>query len=169
MEFEKVIKERYSTCSFDGKPVGKNQLERILNAGRIAPTACNNQPQKIYVLQSAEALKKMDTVSACRYGAGTALLVCSDRNIAWHMPNGFSSFEQDASIVATHMLLEAANIGLDNIWTGIYEREKVRAAFGLPDNIEPICFIDLGHATADCRPRAWHSQRKPLTETVSFI
>lgn len=126
MEFERVIKERYSTCSFDGKPVEKEQLERILNAGRIAPTGCNNQPQKIYVLQSAEALKKMDSVSACRYGAGTVLLVCSDRKIAWHMPNGFSSLEQDASIVATHMLLEATNIGVDNIWTGIYERNKVR-------------------------------------------
>lgn len=169
MEFENVVKERYSTCSFDGKPVAKDDLEKILNAGRLAPTGCNLQPQKIFVLQTEDALAKMDSVTPCRYGAGTALLVCSDRNVAWNMPNGFSSFEQDASIVATHMLLEATNIGVDNIWTGIYERDKVRAAFGLPDNLEPICFIDLGHATADCKPRAWHNQRKPLEETVTLM
>ena len=169
MEFEKVIAGRYSTTAFDGRVPDKDVVTRILDAARLAPTACNFQPQKIYVLESEEALAKMDQMTPCRYGAGLALLVCCDRNIAWKMPNGFTSLEQDASIVATHILLAATANGVDNIWCGIFDREKAVKVFDLPENIVPICFIDLGYAAEGSKPRKWHFERKTLGETVEYM
>lgn len=75
MEFAEVIKDRYSCKKFDGRPVEKEQLDAILEAGRLAPTAKNLQEQRIYVVQSAEGLAKIDKLTPCRYGAGTVLVV----------------------------------------------------------------------------------------------
>ena len=169
MEFTKVVESRYSTTRFDGRPLEKEKLEKILSTASLAPTACNFQPQKIFVLESADAQAKMDAMTPCRYGAGTALLVCCDKNIAWKMPNGFTSLEQDASIVATHILLAAKDSGVDSCWAGIFDRAKAIDVFGLPENLVPICFIDLGYAAGDCKPRDWHFRRKPLEETVEYI
>ena len=75
MEFTEVIKERYSCKKFDGRAVEKEQLEAILQAGRLAPTAKNLQEQRVYVVQSEEGLAKIDRITPCRYNAGTVLLV----------------------------------------------------------------------------------------------
>ena len=71
MEFTEVIKERYSCKKFDGRAVEKEQLEAILQAGRLAPTAKNLQEQRVYVVQSEEGLAKIDRITPCRYNAGT--------------------------------------------------------------------------------------------------
>ena len=63
----------------DGRKIRKEQLDAILEAGRLAPTAKNLQEQKIYVVQSDEGLEKIDRITPCRYGAGTVLLVAFDR------------------------------------------------------------------------------------------
>ena len=66
MEFEKVVEARYSTTKFDGRPLEKEKLEKILKVASLAPTACNLQPQKIFVLESSEAQAKMDQMTPCR-------------------------------------------------------------------------------------------------------
>src|SRR5690625_79341 len=103
-----------ATRKFKNKKVEPEKLNKILEAGRLAPTAKNLQPQKIYVANSNESLEKIDKVSPCRYGAPTVLIVCSDKNVAWTKED-YSTYEMDACIVATHMMLEATNIGIDNI------------------------------------------------------
>ena len=76
--------------------------------GRLAPTAKNLQEQKIYVVQSDEGLEKIDRITPCRYGAGTVLLVAFDRENVFVYPGGKrDSGVEDATIVATHMLLAA--------------------------------------------------------------
>ncbi len=114
MDFETVIKNRTATRKFKIDKVERSKIVKILKAGRLAPTAKNLQPQKIYVIESEQALSKIDKVTPCRYGAPICLLICSDKNIAWKN-NDYSSYEADAAIVATHMLLEATNLGLGNI------------------------------------------------------
>ena len=71
MDFMEVLKKRYSCKKFDGRKISKEQLDAILEAGRLAPTAKNLQEQKIYVVQSDEGLEKIDRITPCRYGAGT--------------------------------------------------------------------------------------------------
>ena len=75
MEFTQLIRERYSCKKYDGRRVDPARLEAILQAGRLAPTAKNQQEQKIYVIQSDEGLAKVDSITPCRYGAATVLLV----------------------------------------------------------------------------------------------
>ena len=100
MEFFDVVKNRYSCKKFDGRQVDAAQLKAILEAGRLAPTAKNLQEQKIYVVQSAQGLAKIDAVTPCRYGAPTVLIVAFDKNNVFVYPGGKrDSGVEDAAIV----------------------------------------------------------------------
>ena len=168
MEFEKVIKDRESTRSFKDIPVSDELIEKILEAGRLAPTARNFEPQRIYVVKSKEGLEKIDLCSPCRYNAPVVLLVCSDKSVAWSK-NYYSSYEMDATIVATHMILEAANLGIDNIWVMMFDNNKIKEEFNLEENIEPICLIPIGYKTDDCPTSSQHNIRKELNELVQYV
>lgn len=168
MEFEKVVKERMSTRKFQDKRVPEETLKKILEIGRLAPTAKNLQPQKIYVIQSEEGLLKIDKSSRCRFNAPTVLLVCSDKNIAWKKDE-YSTYEMDASIVATHLMLAATNYHVDNIWIKLFDKNIIKKEFHLEENIEPICLIPLGYKTDDYKASPLHTDRKPITETVEFL
>jgi nitroreductase len=168
MEFEKVIKDRESTRSFKETAVSDELIEKILEAGRLAPTARNFEPQRIYVVKSKEGLEKIDHCSPCRYNAPVVLLVCSDKSVAWSKPN-YSSYEMDATIAATHMILEATNLGVDNIWVMMFDNNKIKEEFNLGDNIEPICLIPIGYKADDCPASSQHNIRKDLSELVQYV
>lgn len=167
-DFETVIKTRTAIRKFKDKKIEPAKLNKILEAGRLAPTAKNMQPQKIYVASSSESLEKIDQVSPCRYGAPTVLIVCSDKSIAWSK-DGYSTYEMDACIVATHMMLEATNTGVDNIWIEMFNKNELKKLFNLDEAIEPICLIPLGYRADDCPENPMHNQRKDLSDTVEFI
>lgn len=113
-------------------------------------------------------MKKIDEVSPCRYNAPVVLMVCSDKNIAW-TKDDYSTYEMDACIVATHMMLEATNVGVDNIWIEMFDKQKLKTQFNLPENIEPVCLIPLGYQDDDYKGNPLHHVRKELKETVEFI
>ena len=167
-DFETVIRNRTATRKFKEKKIEIEKINKIIEAGRLAPTAKNLQPQKIYVANSNEAIEKIDKVSPCRYGAPTVLIVCSDKNIAF-TKGKYSTYEMDACIVATHMMLEATNIGVDNIWLEMFDKQELIKQFNLKENIEPICLIPIGYKADDYTGNPLHNQRKDLKETVEFI
>ena len=170
MEFTKVIQDRYSCKKFDGRKVEKAQLDAILEAGRVAPTAKNLQEQHIYVVQSEEWLAKLDKVTPCRYGASTCIVVAFDRNNVFTYPGEKrDSGVEDATIVATHMLLAAANEGVDSCWINFFDPEVLAKELGLPENEEVLMVLDLGYAAEGTKPLAAHSQRKELSETVAYL
>lgn len=170
MEFSEVVKNRYACKKFDGTPVAPEALQAILEAGRLAPTAKNNQEQRVYVAQSAEALAKIDAATPCRYGAPICLIVAYDKDRVFTYPGGQrDSGLEDASIVATHMLLAAANEGVDSCWVNFFDPEKLHALLGLPENEEILMVLDLGHAAREAKPLPNHFARKPLSETVSYL
>ena len=80
MDFIELARSRYSCKSFDSRQISKEQLDSILEAGRLAPTAKNLQEQHVYVVQSAEGLAKVDALTPGRYGAPTMLIVAFDKN-----------------------------------------------------------------------------------------
>ena len=166
MNFEDVIRERFSTRSFKDEKVNKEQLDKILEAGRIAPTAKNNQPIKIYVIESDEALNKINECSPCIYGAKTVLLVCANKDSSFHKGE-YSTYEMDASIVATHMMLAVTNVGVDSVWVEMFDNEKVKEYFNL--SFEPICLLPLGYHTDDYKPSPMHSMRKDISELVEYL
>ena len=170
MEFKEVIRERFSCRKYSAKEIEREKLDTVLEAGRLAPTAKNLQEQHIYVVQSAEALAKVDRVTPCRYGAPTVLVVAFDKNNVFNYPGGKrDSGVEDASIVATHMILAAADEGLDSCWINFFEPKKMAEELGLPENEEVLMMLDLGYAADGVKPTPGHSARKPLTETVSYI
>ena len=79
MDFLELAKERYSCKKFSDKDITNEQLEKILEVGRLAPTAKNLQEQKIYVIKSQEGLAKIDKLTPCRYGAPTVILVAFNK------------------------------------------------------------------------------------------
>ena len=139
MEFTQVVENRYSCKNFSGRKVEAEKLQVILEAGRAAPTAKNLQEQRVYVVQSEEGLKKIDAVTPCRYGAPTCLVVAFDKNHVFTYPGEKrDSGVEDASIVATHMMLAAANAGVDSCWLNFFDPDKAAKELGLPENEEVL-------------------------------
>jgi len=170
MEFKEVVKNRYSCKKFTGKQVEDEKLTAILEAGRLAPTAKNLQEQHVYVVQSAEVLAKIDTVTPCRYGAPTVLVVAYDKNNVFAYPGDKrDSGVEDATIVATHMILAAADEGVDSCWINYFDPEKMAAALALPENEEVLMVMDLGYGAEGVGPLPNHTNRKPLEQTVSYM
>ena len=171
MEFSELVSKRYSCKSYDPeRKVPDELLNRVLEAGRLAPTAKNLQEQRIYVAQSDEALAKVDGLTPCRYGAPTVIVVAFDAENVFVYPGGErDSGVEDATIVATHMLLAAADAGLDSCWVNFFDPKAAADAFDLPENEEVLMLLDMGYAAPDAGPLPPHSSRKPLDHTVAFI
>ena len=170
MNFTELAGKRYSCKKYDGRPVEREKLQQLLEAARLAPTAKNLQEQRIYVIESEEGLRKIDALTPCRYGASTVLLLAFDRDNVLHYPGGKrDSGIEDASIVATHLLLAAADAGLDSCWVNFFDPEKAAELFGLPENEEVLMLLDLGYAAEESGPLPNHGSRKPLSETVRYL
>jgi len=170
MEFKEVIKNRYSCKKYCDRQVEAEKLEAVLNAGRLAPTAKNLQEQHVYVVQSAEGLAKIDAVTPCRYGAPTVLVVAFDKGNVFTYPGGKrDSGVEDATIVATHMILAAADEGVDSCWINFLDPEKLAEGLGLPENEEILMVMDLGYAAEGAGPLPNHESRKELIETVTYM
>ena len=170
MEFKEVIRNRFSCRKYSAKAIEREKLDAVLEAGRLAPTAKNLQEQHIYVAESEEALARIDKVTPCRYGAPTVLVVAFDKNNVFTYPGEKrDSGVEDASIVATHMILAAADEGLGSCWINYFEPEKMAEALGLPENEEVLMMLDLGYAADGVKPAPGHSARKPLSNTVSWL
>ncbi len=168
MEFENVIRKRQATRKFSNQVVEKEKINNILEAGRIAPTAKNLQPIKIYVVESSEGLEKIDKASPCRYNAPIVLLICGDKEQAFSKGE-YSTYEMDSCIVATHMMLEATNQELDNIWVEMFDENVLREEFSIPNNLVPVCLLPIGYRDENCPESPNHNRRKELEEIVEYV
>lgn len=170
MEFTQVVKERYACKKFDGRQITPEQLQAILEAGRLAPTAKNLQEQRIYVVQSEEGLARIDKQTPCRYGAPTVLVVAYNSNEVFVYPGEKrDSGMEDATIVATHMMLAACNAGVDSCWVNFFHPDELAQELGLPEQEEVLMLLDLGYGAEGAGPLENHFSRKPLSETVSYL
>ena len=171
MTFQELAKNRYSVRSFQETPVSKEHMELILEAGRVAPTACNFQPQKIYVAKSAEARAKLASVCRCTFGAPVILVVCYDRERDWKnkLLPGYESGETDAAIVCTHMMLEAFDLGIGSCWVGYFNPQVVAETLGLPENITVSALLPMGYPAENAQPLPLHSQFRDFGDTIEEI
>ena len=171
MEFEEVIRERFSCRKFSDKKIDKTTLEKILEAGRIAPTAMNFQPFAIYVLESEEALNKLDTITHCRYGAKTVLLFTYDKNSDWKNPleSGVHSGIEDVSIVATHIMIASKNSGVDSCWCNYFSNSKLEELFNISENEKSVLIMPLGYADENAVISPMHNKKKDLKEIIKRI
>ena len=169
MSFLELAKRRYSERCFADTPLEEEKLRQILEAGRIAPTACNKQPQRFYVLKSPGALARAAEL-AHTYGAPVVVLVCYLAKDAWRNPrDGFCSGDMDASIAASSMMFEAEDLGVHSLWLRGFDAEKVHRAFDLPEGAVPSLMLALGYPGEKSRPASLHEQRGPLEAFVTEL
>ena len=169
MEYGQVIRDRYSVRQFSARPVEDDMVAAILEAARVAPTAVNKQPQRILILRSAEGMEKLKTCTPYVFNAPMALIVCRSRDEAWVRPyDGDNSGVIDASIVGTHIMLAAHDLGLGTTWVGHFDPAALRRSFNLPDDVEPVVIFPLGHPAVDAKPSHMHAKRRPVADTVVY-
>ena len=171
MEFNNVIKERYSVRKYKPDRITDEELHTILKAGMSAPTGCNYQPQRIYVLKSDEAIAKIRALSRCAFDAPVVLLIALDETADWKSPleAGCRAGIQDVSIVADHMMLAAWDIGVGSCWVNYFKPSEVKAAFDLPVNETPILLMTLGYPAEDAKPLGLHDESKMMSEIIKVL
>ena len=169
MDFLQFAAERYSVRKFDGEHLPQHTVDAILAAGHIAPTGCNNQPQRILVLNTDEAMEKLKRCTPCHFQAPTAMLVCYNRDETWTRKyDGACSAPVDASIVATHMMLMAHSLGVGSCWVMYFDPDAMKKEFNIPENIKPLALLVMGYPSDTSQPLDKHSEYRPLEETVIY-
>ena len=167
MGFLELSRERFSVLEYEHESVAMDEIEKILEAGMSAPTACNYQPQRILVIDDDTGRQKINRVVPSRYYIPAAFLVCYSKSACWVRPmDGKRSGEIDASIVATHMMLEATDLGLGSIWVMHWDPKKMKQEFELVDDIVPVALLIVGRKSKNALPRQGHLNRKPAEEIL---
>lgn len=171
MTFSELAESRYSVRKFDGRTIEQEIMQTILKAGNVAPTGCNYQPQRIYVITNPEKIELLNQISKCIFGAKTVLLFTYDTNEDWQNPleNGVHSGIQDVSIVATHIMLQAWELGVGTCWVNYFSPSRLEKEFALPENEKAVLLMPVGYPAEDSEPLVMHSQYKDISETVRFI
>ena len=172
MEYSDLIRSRESVRNYDpGRPVPKEILERILNAGRLAPSACNLQPFKFLLISSSEVLEK---VRACYNrdwfkDAPHILVVLGFRDKAWSRSyDGYNSIETDNAIAMTHIILAAENEGVGTCWIAAYNPVILKEALGVKENQVIFGITPLGY-TKPGFVKTLNKNRKPLEDLVEYL
>lgn len=171
MEFLELAKSRYSVRSFSNKQIENEKLNKILEAAKISPTAANKQPQKIYVLQSQQALQQINTVCKCIFGAPTVLLIVADEMETWKNPfsTNYNTGDIDCSIVCTHLMLQAWELGIGSCWVGYFDLAQVNKAMKLLDNEKIVAILPIGYPSDNAKPSPMHYARKDVDQIVKYL
>lgn len=167
MDFLALAKRRYACRQYQDRKVEPEKLKQILEAGRVAPTGANRQPQRLVVVQSKEGMEKLARCTR-DFAAPLAIIVCVDTDEVWTRKyDGKKIGDIDASIVTDHMMLCAASLGHDTLWVCMFKPDVVREEFHLPDQVVPVNILYIGYGAGEpASPDRHDTLRKPLSETV---
>lgn len=170
MDFNDVLNRRYSCRAFANQTVEQEKVDRILEAGRIAPTAVNKQPIHIWAVSNPGTLEAIKGVTRSNYGAPLILVVGCRPDEAWvRRYDGKNGAEVDASIVATYLMLAAENEGLSTLWVGSFDPALLQKILPGTDGYELVAMINVGYPAAESEPSTMHGERKTIEELVTEI
>lgn len=165
MNFQALIRARYSVRAYKPDPVEDEKLERVLEAARLAPTAANRQAFRVVVIRTEGRAAELRRV----YGrdwftqAPIVLAVCALPSEGWvRKADGWNAAEVDATIVMSHLVLAAAEEGLGTCWIAAFDPAAAREVLGLPADVVPSAFTPLGYPADSAAPK----KRRPLAELV---
>ena len=169
MNFSELAESRYSVRKFTPEHLSQNEIDLILKTAHIAPTGCNNQPQRILVLNSDAAIAKLKDCTKCHFNAPTAMLICYNKDETWTRPyDGEICAPVDASIVTTHMMLQAWEMGIGSTWVMHFNPQAMKKTFNLPENIIPHALLVMGHPADDAEPSPMHATYRPMDEIIKY-
>lgn len=167
MEYSQLIANRYSVRAYRPDPVEDEKLLQVLEAGRLAPTAANRQPIQLVVMHTAGREAEIGRIYQRPWfvQAPLVIAVCAISSQAWvRESDRFNARLIDAAIVADHLILAAANLGLGTCWIAAFHVDAAREVLRLPAEVEPVIFTPLGYPADQPGPKI----RKPLTELVRY-
>ncbi len=164
MQFRELVQARYSVRAYKADPLPEEQLQEVLEAARLAPTAANRQPFGLIVVHTAGREGELGRIYGQDWFVQPPVVIgiCTVPAQAWVRRDGKNYADVDASIVMDHLTLAATALGLGTCWVGAFDPQAAREVLGLPEGVEPLAFTPLGYP-AD-QPRA--KKRKSLAELV---
>ena len=166
MEYQELIKKRYSVRAYKPDPIEEEILEKVLDAARLAPTAANRQPFQILVIHTEgkqEALKK---IYRRDWFVQAPLLLCAVGipGKSWVRDDMRRYLDVDVAIVMDHLILAATDQGLGTCWIAAFNAKEAREILELPDEVEPLIFSPLGYPADELGTK----ERKPLSELIRY-
>lgn len=158
MEIMEALRGRQSVKSYLPAPVEPEKLERVLEAGRLAPSAFNHQYRR-FVVVTDPAVKK-----AIREKAGTqpmieqapvVIVLCATEENEFVMPCGERNYPIDLALCGAYMMLEAYELGLGTCWLGAFDSQPVKEILGVPEEARVVTMLPLGYhdGTQERKPR----------------
>lgn len=171
MDFLKLAADRYSVRKYAAKAVEEEKIAAILEAANLAPTACNYQPQKIYVVKSDEKRQALAQISPCTFHAPVIFVIGydADRSAKGIICEGHDFGDTDAAIICTHMMLEAQSLGLGSCWVGMFNEAKVKEALNIPENIRIRDLLPVGYPDKNASPSPLHSKYRTAEDMVCIL
>lgn len=169
MSFIDLAKSRFSCRKFDSNPVEQEKVDVILESAQAAPTAVNKQPQRILVINDKSILEKLKECTKYTFDAPLCFVVCVNSSIAYNRGyDGKNSADIDGSIVTTHMMLQAQDLGLGTTWVMAFNPEKCKEILSLPDELEPLALLPTGYPADDVQISPLHTKSITTDEMVSY-
>lgn len=145
----KMIYTRRSIRVYSDRQISDEDIEKILKAAMLAPSAGNEQPWHFIVVRDKEMLKKMSeafTFGQMLPNASAAIVVCADPKLSKYP---YEMWVQDCSAATENILLAARCLGIGSVWLGVYPREErmkaLRELLGIPENIVVFSVVSLGY------------------------
>ncbi len=165
MDFQELIRRRYSVRAYKSDPVEEDKLARVIEAARLAPTAANRQAFRVIVIPTKGREEELRRIYGREWftQAPFVLAVCALPREGWvRKADGWNAAEVDATIAMTHLVLAAADEELGTCWIAAFDPKAAREILGLPADVVPSAFTPLGYAADSLPPK----NRKAVSELV---
>lgn len=173
MDFLNLAKERYSLRSMDADhPVEREKLEKIAEAARVSPSACNLQRHRLKIVTSKEGIEKVRECTNCHFNAPAVFIISLVKD------TGSSPMDEksgkyfgliDIGIVVAHMSLQAAELGVGTTIVGMFDKKKLAGEFNIPDSCEPVLIMPAGYPADGGGPCVLHKSRLPIDKTTEWV
>lgn len=168
MDFKELVQIRYSVRDYLPTDIDNDLLEKILDAARMAPSAVNFQPYKIYVFKRGPLQDRLKTAYHREWmkQAPIVLAIVGLHQIGWKRGYDQKDYtDVDTAILIDHLTLQAADLGLGTCWVCNFNTQVVRELLNLKPDEEPLALIPLGYPAKDDLP---DKRRKSLNELVIY-
>lgn len=165
MGFSQLIAVRGSVRGYKSDPVEPEKLAQLYEAVRLAPSASNRQPYKLYVIPTRGRWEELRKIYAADWFTQAPLVLCmvTMEEQSWkRMADGKSYSLCDAAIAMDHLILQAHDLGLGTCWIAAFNPDAAREMLNLPENEVPVLFTPLGYPAAEAPPK----RRKAVEDLV---
>lgn len=170
MSFLDLAHERFSCRKFDSRPVEQEKIDKIIEAAMTAPTACNLQPFKIWVINDSSNMKKLSDATPYTFGAQTAVVIGADKFNSFVRKFDNKNFAKiDATIVATHIMLEVQDLGLGTTWVGYFDPAVLNTSFPQMAGYEVVAIFPIGYPAEDVQIAEMHYKSKAKEDLVTVL